>query len=178
MGFPAPAQVRIKNGLAVLGLSYAIPAPTGSDITDQNFAAIVDSTFEIRDTSPHVFVIPMAAGGWRSLTMRYLNDVTYSAALNVYVMGTFRTEGVLGTWDMANWLSVVTLPTDSANGCTFSANEPSLIGGITSATPAANLSTVVIPNLNDGWPYISLMFIASSTPSTGRFSLGIARLGA
>jgi hypothetical protein len=179
MAFPAPAQIRIRNGLSVLGLTYADPTAGGlSDIADDNFAAIQASDFEIRNTSPYIFTIPMAAGGWRSLTLHYLNDATYSAALDLYVISTFRANGLAGGWGMGSWLAVVTLPTASGDGCAFSANDPSPVGGRTGASPVASLSTIVIPNLNDGWPYISLMFIASSAPSTGRFSLGIARLGA
>jgi hypothetical protein len=169
----------INNNYSILALHYADPTAGGlSDVTDDNFAAIAAGDFEIRSTGPQVFVIPMAARGWRSLTLNYYIDTTYNANLTLYVDSVFRDAGLTGNFRFGARLAIVVPPISGGDHMAIAANEPSAIGGIQGANPAANLATLTIPNLNDGWPYISLMFIAASSPSAGRFSLGIARLGA
>src|SRR5205807_9649283 len=57
---PDTGVLAVAGGTFSLALSAGTPVPTGSDLADENGAALLSAAFQIRDTANHFIRIPMS----------------------------------------------------------------------------------------------------------------------
>jgi hypothetical protein len=146
-------------------LTPSVPVPTGSDITRLNSVALTSADFDIRDTSNHFFVIPMASAGWRRISIGVRHAVAaWDQTITLVIYHSMQmanaaretTAGRIGQFTLATNASLVWTISGGATG------QGGTIGGA-STTDFAHYEIPAI----DFAPFVTLQFSASVAPTTG-----------
>lgn len=171
-------------GYNYLRLTGSAPTPSGSDITDENGAAITSDMLNIRSTGPGTkyFFIPFGASGYTNLVISFSAGATGgSTAFNqAYSAGTWAVNSVALTqeiYQLIGTLSIsaslnVNVSLGSFNGATISyATNPSGI-----SITASNTYRYNVPEFAQPFPFIYFFIGRGGTaPTAGAAYLDIIR---
>lgn len=152
-----------------LSITAAAPAPSGTDIVNLAAGAIVAADLEIRDTSSHYIVIPMASSGWRRIVMGVLTATQFDQA------GSLKLYGCLDATALWSMLFSVTIPASTSVRAAIGAGGAVGQGGTAGGATMAYQAYWDVPALASCFPYIIVQMSFAVAPSAGEIQLSITR---
>lgn len=154
----------------ILTLTGAAPTPTGTDIIDSAGNPIIAGDLQIRDTSYHPFVIPLAIGGYEEAWVGIRPTTAFDQALTVYIYS----AGNYTTLPAAT-AALCTLPSGLSYSFVLSAKG----GGYKASSGGEDITTQSIyevPCFDSAAPYVIVSIGgAGSSPTQGDLEIIISR---
>lgn len=153
----------------LIALTATNPNPSGNDITEAGGAPVA-SDFQIRDTNPRYFNVPMVRRGWRNVTIGFYTPTAFDQTMD------FRLYGVpTGSW--SNLWGQLLRTTVSATAVTFtidSGASDGAVGELLMADPVLSGRIAHIPALRV-YPSFTIRIAFSVAPTVGEFQMYVTR---